>query len=154
MSDLRIGDEVLVGAGQFSPIIGFSHRAHWQRAEYVRVHTTSGHRVVATTQHVLYIVQDNERVATAAENIVIGDRLPVMKDGQEISSVVTYVEKNVESVGLFNPHTLSGDIVVDGIVCSTYTKHVPMYMAHGLLTPIRAAYRMVSTLSTVVSGGN
>lgn len=150
MSDLQIGDEVLVGARQFSPVIGFSHRAHSHHSQYVHLHTATGHTVVATTKNVMYVLQDALRVPTAAEDVVVGDLLPVLQNGLESQSIVTRVEQ-VQSMGLFNPHTMSGDIVVDGVVCSTYTRHVPMYAAHCLLTPVRAAYRFMSLLPSPLS---
>jgi hypothetical protein len=39
--------------------------------------------------------------------------------------------------GLYNPHTMHGDIVVDGVHTSTYTDSVAPALAHALLWPVR-----------------
>lgn len=49
--------------------------------------------------------------------------------------------------GLYNPQTLHGDIVVDGVVVSTYTESVEMGMAHALLAPIRAGFSTAKVVS-------
>lgn len=41
--------------------------------------------------------------------------------------------------GLYNPHTTSGSLLVNGVAVSCYTSAVPFRMAHALLTPVRAA---------------
>ena len=45
----------------------------------------------------------------------------------------------VTDVGLFNPQTKHGDIVVDGVRVSTYTHAVHRNMAHAMLAPFRLA---------------
>ena len=42
----------------------------------------------------------------------------------------------------YNPHTLNGDIVVNGIKTSTYTAAVEPSLAHSLLWPVRMLYSM------------
>ena len=39
--------------------------------------------------------------------------------------------------GLYNPHTMNGDIVVDGILTSTYTSAINPTLAHAALWPVR-----------------
>ena len=47
----------------------------------------------------------------------------------------------VQKDGIFNPHTLQGDIVVDGVLTSTYTSAFSPTLAHVVLAPLRALYR-------------
>lgn len=47
----------------------------------------------------------------------------------------------VRDVGLYNPHTASGVVVVDGVIVSCYTAAVRAAAAHALLAPVRAAVR-------------
>ena len=47
----------------------------------------------------------------------------------------------VRKEGLYNPHTLHGDIVVDGVLTSTYTEAFSPALAHVVLAPLRALYR-------------
>lgn len=46
--------------------------------------------------------------------------------------------RKVEKEGLYNPQTVHGDIVVDGIVASVYTEAVQPRVAHAMLAPMRA----------------
>ncbi len=45
--------------------------------------------------------------------------------------------------GLYNPHTLDGDIVVNGIVTTVYTDAIRPDLAHAMLAPLRALYGLV-----------
>ena len=57
--------------------------------------------------------------------------------GQEMK-----IETDTQVKGLYNPLTLAGDIVVDGILASTYTKAVTPKMAHAALAPLRMMYEI------------
>ena len=53
------------------------------------------------------------------------------------------VAVNLEAAtGLYNPQTLSGDIVVNGIKASTYTAAIAPSLAHAALWPVRMMYRL------------
>ncbi len=54
----------------------------------------------------------------------------IATDGYEVSVVAVSQERGN---GLFNPHTLQGDIVVNGIKASSYTAVVAPTPAHSLL---------------------
>ena len=60
----------------------------------------------------------------------------------------SYVPLQVASVssvwadGLYNPHTMHGDIVVDGIQTSTYTSDIDPTLAHAALWPVRMLHSM------------
>lgn len=54
---------------------------------------------------------------------------------------------NTHDLGLYNPQTIHGDIVVDGFVVSTYTADVTPSVAHAVLTPMRAVCKAVSFMS-------
>jgi hypothetical protein len=42
--------------------------------------------------------------------------------------------------GILSPHTLSGEIVVDGILTTCYTDSLNPTLAHALLLPLRQMY--------------
>ena len=46
------------------------------------------------------------------------------------------------STGLYNPHTLNGDIMVNGVKTSTYTSAVAPALAHAALWPVRMLYSL------------
>jgi hypothetical protein len=59
----------------------------------------------------------------------------------------------VRGVGLYNPQTLHGDIVVDGVRASTYTEAVDPVFAHAVLAPVRAVYRWFGVEVGGMDGG-
>ena len=46
------------------------------------------------------------------------------------------------ATGLYNPHTLNGDIMVNGVKTSTYTAAVAPTLAHAALWPVRMLYSL------------
>lgn len=132
LSRLQLGDRVAVGNGEFSDVFMFTHRDASARARFVRLETTSGAVIRLTAGHYLYV---NGRLR-AAGAVRVGD---VLRGGDGIPGVVTRVG-NVQGIGLFNPQTAHGDIVVDGVTASTYTRAVAPRAAHALLAPVRALF--------------
>ncbi len=77
-----------------------------------------------------------------ASDIRVGD---VMYAGEHVLRERTVKSiSEVEVQGLYNPQTLHGDILVDGVQASTYTTAVPPQAAHVLLAPLRAVYRLLT----------
>lgn len=142
MADLAIGDVVRVAAGAdaaaWSPVYFFSHKdpagAATTARAYVTLTTASGAALTLTPGH--YVMADG--VATAAAEVAVGQALSLASGA---ASAVTASTRSVRRGGLYNPHTLAGTIVVDGVVASTYTTAVHPAVAAGLLAPLRAAWR-------------
>jgi hypothetical protein len=55
--------------------------------------------------------------------------------------------------GLFDPQTLDGDIVVEGLLASTYTTIVEPALAHAALAPMRLFYQVFGVATSVDSQG-
>lgn len=73
----------------------------------------------------------------SAASVRIGDVLQ-LANGSDSPVVVV---EDVSADGLYNPQTVDGNIIVDGIVASTYTTAVHPCVAHAaLLAPIRFLY--------------
>lgn len=72
----------------------------------------------------------------AASTVALGD---VMRLGDGIETIVAKIESKMET-GLFNPVTYSGDIVVSGILASTYTVDNEPATSHALLMPVRKIF--------------
>ena len=49
-------------------------------------------------------------------------------------------EKAVEADGLYNPHTLTNDLIVNGVRVSALTDAVDPALGHALLWPARMAF--------------
>lgn len=132
MADVQLGDRVKVGPEHFSDVFMFTHKLAQVRHRFVHIHTQSGHSLALTKGHYLYV----NGVTAAASTVKVGDS--VMLADHSIS-VVTMVDE-VIGRGLFNPQTVHGDIVVNGVRATTYTRTVERRMAHALLAPLRAAF--------------
>ncbi len=63
-----------------------------------------------------------------------------MLRGTNAGKVLVTLATITRAKGLYNPHTLDGDIYVDGILTSTYTKSIAPDLAHAALWPLRMAY--------------
>lgn len=89
---------------------------------------------MVTTSHFVH----TQRGLLPAGQVTTDDKL-LLADGKwsPVTDVSTFVDR-----GVFNPQTLHGDIVVDGVRVSTFTSAVDMNSAVSLLAPLRAAYRI------------
>lgn len=135
MRDLQIGDLVLVAEGLYSPVVLFTHADHEIQYQFLQVETEHNMVITLTDGHYIY----SNKQLVEARKLKVGDKLKVI--GMEDERVANI--KIVNDVGLFAPQTAHGDIVVNGIIASTYTKSVPFSIAHGLLAPVRWIYVMV-----------
>ncbi len=133
MDEVEIGDRVLVGDGSYSEVFMFTHRDESVTSEFIEIIEESGSRLQLTQSHYLYAGNSLK----AAGSVKIGDSLR-LSDGSR--SNVKRLRK-VINTGLYNPQTCQGDIVVNGIIASTYTTTVHPSSAHSLLAPLRAAYQ-------------
>jgi hypothetical protein len=138
MAELQVGDKVLVGRGEFSEVYMFSHRmtAAEVQSEFVSIAASGAdgvaQKIELTSNHYLYV---NGQLS-AAGIVKVGDKLTLGAGAQvEVTSV-----SRVWGKGLYNPHTMHGDIVVNGILTSTYTTTVHPTLAHAALWPVRALY--------------
>lgn len=137
---LRIGDVVQVGPSKFSPVFMFTHRL--SQGMYTFVVISGTHTTISLTPgHYLYI---NDRL-TMAKTVRPGDRLR-LADGSE--DIVKSVNMELKQ-GLYNPQTLHGDIVVDGVLASTYTSAIAPTVAHPLLAPLRMIFRHTNWFTSV-----
>lgn len=134
MDELQVGDVVQSGFGQLSAVFLFTHANAAIETDFLRLKTASGRSLTLTAGHFLYISGE----LTAAKNARVGNDL-TLHDGTR-SAIVSIARRR--EAGLFNPQTLSGDIVVNGVQTSTYTRAVAPSFAHMLLTPLRAAFQM------------
>jgi hypothetical protein len=132
MAELEIGASVLAAPGVYSKVYMFSHRLAETKTAFVALETASGASLLLTPDHYLHI---NGSLA-AASTVQIG-HLVTLADGSK--ATVSKVSKQW-AAGLYNPHTLHGDIVVDGVQTSTYTQGIAPAVAHAALWPVRALF--------------
>jgi hypothetical protein len=156
MDELAAGDRVKVASGVFSEVFMFTHKLAAGSFEFVKINTASGNTLSLTGGHYIYV----NGALSPAETVVVGDELQL---GSGDVTTVTEVSC-VEGTGLYNPQTLHGDIVVDGVRASTYTTAVEPRLAHAGLSLLRGLYRALglsvsafdegaSTLASVLPSG-
>eukprot|EP00190_Bangiopsis_sp_CCMP1999_P000442 CAMPEP_0198737180 /NCGR_PEP_ID=MMETSP1475-20131203/67735_1 /TAXON_ID= ORGANISM="Unidentified sp., Strain CCMP1999" /NCGR_SAMPLE_ID=MMETSP1475 /ASSEMBLY_ACC=CAM_ASM_001111 /LENGTH=400 /DNA_ID=CAMNT_0044501037 /DNA_START=79 /DNA_END=1281 /DNA_ORIENTATION=- len=133
MSELSVGDVVLAAGGKLSAVFAFTHRDREAKSRFVRIETRDKVLDVSAGH---YIVSNG--ALKAARELVPGDLINVA--GGEVDKVeqATYHD----AVGLYNPHTLEGSIVVNGMEVSCYTEAIPPKLAHRLLFLPAVLYRL------------
>lgn len=145
---LARGHTVRVGGGgaATSEVFLFSHKVAGGDHPYTRLVTPAG-SLTASAGHYVYA----NGALKAAGAVVVGDTLETAAgDAVPVTAVTT-----VRAAGLYAPHTLHGDVVVDGFRVSTYTTAVAPAVAHALLAPVRAAYRAgVDVVGDRLEGGS
>lgn len=135
MNHLRAGHTVRVSReNKFSQVFLFSHKEHNGLYDFVQLTTASGHQITLSPSHYMYV----NRKLTAARAVRVGDVLHTIAGDSPVRVI-----QSVRERGLFAPHTVhSGDIVVNGVVVSSYTTAVHPRIAQLLLAPIRGIVRM------------
>lgn len=141
MRDLRVGETVVTGLGTASVVFAFSHRdrsavVQFVRATYSTFSANITHSLTASPSHLVYALRQGSQQLVPMSLLEVGDAL-IGVDGcaRQVVKTVRIVSK-----GLYNPHTLSGDIVVDGILVSCYTTALSPMAATGALFPLRVLH--------------
>lgn len=145
MEEISLGDSVKVAEGQFSDIFMFTHKDASRTYSFVKIYTESGAVISATPGHYIYV---NGNLA-AAKTAIVGDNLEL---GNGQATTVTAVER-VRKVGLYNPQTLHGDIVVNSLRASTFTRTVNPPSAQALMAPLRHIYAMFGLSGSFLDNG-
>lgn len=165
MRNLRIGDSVASGAVNVSSdIYFFSHRDPVIRAPFVVIRVQAGcldqkgthiplfntsfgeeeractlHASTSLTLSAGHYAWTQRGLVRAADVRPMSDSL--LRAGGSFAMVSS--TERVYSWGLYAPHTLEGNLVVDGFRVSSYTAAVPPRLAHALLSPLRLLYERV-----------
>ena len=115
--------------GEHSDVHLFTHRQHDIVGTFVGIHHThSSSPLLMTGGHYLYA---NGALKTARQ-VKVGDVLTTATG----SAAVTKIDKAVQARGLYNPHTLTNDLIVNGILVSALTDAVMPKLAHAFLWPV------------------
>ncbi|KAI0560600.1 hypothetical protein FGB62_107g014 [Gracilaria domingensis] len=128
LSRLKAGHEVLVSEKAISKVFLFTHKEVHGVYNFIEITSDDNQTITLTPGH--YIYANNQRVA--AYVVREGDMLRTVEGPSRVRTL-----RYVKSRGLVAPHTLHGDIVVNGIIASTYTMALNPILAHSALTPLR-----------------
>lgn len=123
-----VAGDLLAAPSSPSPVFLFTHRTDDGLHEFVRL-SAGLHTIALSAAH--YVYANGELVR--ADAVRRGDVVRTVSGPQRVRAVSRVWER-----GLVAPHTLQGDIVVGGIVASTYTALFPPQVVHAILAPVRA----------------
>jgi hypothetical protein len=146
MDQIAVGNRVKVGPDMFSPVFMFTHKVADSENEFVEISTSCGHKLWASAGHYIYV---NSGLSAAC--VVKAGDVVVLGSGK-VTTVVSVVI--VSAFGLFNPQTVHGNIVVNGILASTYTTAVEPTVAHMSLLPLRMLYIFLGFSTSLFESGS
>lgn len=129
---LNIGDEVLCEEGQYSHVVMFTHASNITNHSFITLHTLRGYKLSLSAGHLL----PTNKAIKRADAVQFGD---VVTDYDGQADAVYRIE-HTYAQGLYNPQTLAGTIVVDGVVTSCYTSEIAHGAAHAMLAPFRVTF--------------
>ena len=130
----------------------FSHRDSDAVTSFVRIQTAAGAVLLASPRHYIWATQNGHDIAKLVK---AGDLKPggYVWTSSGNSSLFSIARSRIVSLkpelarGLYNPHTASGSIVVDGVAAATFTDTLPASVAvHTAVTlPARILYHILHT---------
>eukprot|EP00188_Purpureofilum_apyrenoidigerum_P000657 Plantae.Rhodophyta-Purpureofilum_apyrenoidigerum.ctg1300.p1 GENE.Plantae.Rhodophyta-Purpureofilum_apyrenoidigerum.ctg1300~~Plantae.Rhodophyta-Purpureofilum_apyrenoidigerum.ctg1300.p1 ORF type:complete len:774 (-),score=115.49 Plantae.Rhodophyta-Purpureofilum_apyrenoidigerum.ctg1300:108-2429(-) len=134
IENLQIGDFVRVNKWDFSEVFFFGHRDPNATSKMVKLSAAGNIELELSPSHLLPV---SGKLITA-DTVKVGDVLLLANGGSAPVKRISTVLRR----GLFNPHTMSDFIAVDGVVASTMTDAVPLCLARALLLPFKALYKL------------
>ncbi len=161
ISEVRLGDRVLAvlpdGTLGYEEVYLNTHRDAATMAPYVVLGLESGRTLRLTPRHFIPVAADataawSGRVTKGANEVRAGDFVwSRLDDGtMAIDRVATTATEM--AVGAFNPLTMNGTIVVDGVVASAHSDwfldglvpaETQAWVYQTVLAPVRVAYRVL-----------
>jgi len=117
ISDLRIGDRIRTKHGHSTYYLT-SHQDPAALTEMVSIVTESGHSVTATPDHYIPLHHGGNK---PMGKVISGDLILVQNGDRVEVSAVKATSVSVEK-GLYNPISLSGDMIVQGVVVSCWSE--------------------------------
>jgi hypothetical protein len=140
IDELQIGDYVKAGNDRFSRVYSFSHLDNSTEAIFLQIHTEQLDKPLEVSpDHIVYVSGGK---AVRASDVRVGDR---MHDVHVVSRI-TMVQRR----GVYAPVTYSGNIVVSGVLASSYVSlldHVSPGIQNRAAHYVTGVQRMICILS-------
>ena len=158
MRDVRLGDRLQVarpdGTLGYEDVYLNTHKDGTSSAPYVMLMLASGRALTLSPRHFIPVADDFEgawdgRVERGADEVRPGDLVWSQGEGGRIVPDRVVRAETKVAVGAYNPLTLGGTIVVDGVIASAHSDwfldglvsadaQAKLYQA--ILAPVRVAY--------------
>jgi hypothetical protein len=157
MDALRVGDRVLVarpdGSLFFDEIYMFGHKDAAPLSTFVQL-ATAGGALRLTPDHHVFVTRAGARLELPASAAQVGDLVHVVGADGAAKLQAVVAKSLTAGRGLFNPYTLSGSIVVDGVAASCHSSsfldgafealNIPLPAGYqALYAPVRALHRLL-----------
>jgi len=161
MREVSVGDRLQVirpdGSLGYEDVYLLTHKDPSQASRYLRITLASGRQLTLSPRHFVPTAADPERPdwqarrLKGADEVEVGDVLwfhdGVGMQPARVASIASELE-----LGAFNPLTLSGTIVVDGVVASAHSDwfldgivsaHAQDWIYQAMFAPVRLIYRVI-----------
>jgi len=141
MKDLRVGDYVLTANTMYpyQRVYAMAHLEPEQWLDYYQIHSTTAYDnkpLQVSEGHLLYV--RNKAGPVRADSIRVGDDLLASSSFVTVTGI-----ERIRAKGLYAPLTTDGNIIVDGIVASSYSdisaKSNEFIEVGGIILPITQA---------------
>lgn len=150
ISHLEVGDKVLtvsrMGLVIFEEIYMLGHKDFHSVGLFLRIHTLSNATLRLTHDHQISFTSQVDQAPKygPAAAVKVGDYVHVVSEDNTIVSLskVTAVEE-IFAQGYFNPYTMEGNIIVDGIVASCHSSFILDNLFNRMGISIPAGYQAV-----------
>ena len=119
MDQLHIGDQVMTSAG-FEAIYLFGAQDSSRLAPFIVIETGL-HKIEMSADHFIRVLSSGVEHFKRASQVSIGDTIWATSGGSLKPIAVTAMSQTVQ-MGLFNPYTPSGTIVVNDVLASVYSR--------------------------------
>jgi hypothetical protein len=155
MSQLNPGDRVLSADASgnlfYDKVFRVTHWDQESTGSFVKLTTESGNALELTSDHYVHVGGLEHANLKLASEVAAGDELFVVgADGSVTVSTVTEAGKT-SGQGLFNVHTLSSRVVVNGVVSSHFSKESSWGSSNGA-APLW--YKLVDAAAAVFGAEN
>jgi hypothetical protein len=141
MKSLNIGDFARVKNGEFSQVYSFGHLDQHMLAEFLQISFTNDSNIPLeiTADHMVFLSSGE---VVRASQIQVGDILSGKRSAVQQIQIA-------QRRGVYAPVTYSGDIVVSGVVASSYVAvldGVPSHILNTVSHAIMGLHRLACTL--------
>jgi len=135
---LKLGDKVRVNENEFSEVFFLGHWDHTSiSTNFVEIRLEDDNKLVVSRGHMIYV--NNKLVQ--AKHAKVGDTMVTVEAKHSKNVMIMEIKDGVRVRGLYNPHTMHGDLVVNGIRVSTFTNAMQQQVAHAMLLMERVVWK-------------
>mmetsp|Transcript_21467 Transcript_21467/g.32588 ORF Transcript_21467/g.32588 Transcript_21467/m.32588 type:complete len:586 (-) Transcript_21467:90-1847(-) len=122
MKDLKLGDEIAVGNGNYEPVYSFGHyHPTAQSKDFVELMTKEQGSMKVSKEHLVFVQDAQKTKSVTAGSLQKGDRLVLDTANGDSATISSIKQSATIRDGLYAPFTPSGKFVVnDHFVVSSF----------------------------------